>query len=185
MKRLLLILISLLMSFSVCACNDDSERESKNDYEQAIEQLIDVCYFDKVSKKTLLATAPQNFWQRWADEGGYENLDEFFTSMEYGYSSVAELFGAHYKKVDYEIKYPTKLSTDECALVEKALEKRDELNYEEITQGYSLDITFKITGMDDEYEEETRSCVAVKMGGKWYIADYTDTRVRWTVDGFI
>ncbi len=184
MKKILIVVLTLTMCVSLFACS--SEANDRRSIEKVIDVLNDVCYFYEYNEKNLLKVAPEDFWQSWADNYTDGDLEELFDDMEREGETERSGDDELPKEVEYEITYFTQLSEDECERVEEGLEKRDDINYENISNAYSFKMKFIITDSDGEnYEEGPYNFVAVKMEDEWYIADYTEKRIRWTVDGFI
>jgi len=63
------------------------------------------------------------------------------------------------------------------------LEKRDDVNYSEITEAYSftLEISALLDGVNKEKEWDI---IAIKMDGKWYltVGSNYNSNIRWLMD---
>jgi len=153
----------------------------KSGYEGAIEHFIDFYYYYQRDKEDMLSMAPEVFWQTWEDG----NVDEIFRE----FAERGEMVRKEQKdilkraKVFYQVNYPTKLTVQECRQVEKTLEKRDDVNYSEITEAYSftLEISALLDGVNKEKEWDI---IAIKMDGKWYltVGSNYNSNIRWLMD---
>lgn len=164
--------------------NDDTKRY-KSGYEGAIDHFIDFYYYYERDEKDVLAMAPEVFWQRWADHENDGDINSLFDEFETRSKLIKEKHNEELEKtmVDYQIYYTTKLSSHECQQVEKALERKHDLNYSEITNGYSF--TLEITAlMGDIKKEKKWDVVAVKMDGVWHLASYGNS-IAWLIDKVI
>ena len=152
-------------------------------YEGAVERFIDFAYYYERNEENTRAMAPYIFWQMWADVENNGDINEVFREIKEEFNDAEDKEKLKDRMVNKKIKYLTKLSEQECQQVEKALEETHNLNYSEITEGYSFKLELEII-QKSQYEktEKKYNIVAVKMDSEWYLAVYGNNSLMWLVD---
>ncbi len=168
MKKLLALVLSLVMIFSLVGCSDKKdEKEDKDSPATAVKNYVDVML--KGNAKKLKSLAPAEFWEYLEDEEDL-TLDDCTERFEEGYEMTQEYlkeeFGDDYK-ISHKVNGKEELSEKKLAKIADGLNENYGISTKKVTKAYEMEVEVSIKGSDDDDEVELTLIVA-KIGSKWY-----------------
>ena len=150
-------------------------------YEAAIDNYLTL-QIGKVSASKYKALAPQEYWDYLEDQG--YDFDEYYERIADEVDErVDELEDQYGKNVKYtfEVTRERDVSERNLGYIAEYLADKYDIDVDDVTAGYRLDLEMTISGSDDSDTDEAEDVYVLKIGGKWYLAevslDKEDTRV--------
>ena len=119
--------------------------------------------------------APEAYWD-YLEETYNKDLDEYQEYWEQQYENNRENLEDEYGE-DYKIKYKVKSKSEvgkaKLKKMAKALKESYDIKASKVTKGYRLKLDILISGSEGD-EDETVTIYALKISGKWYLANVTE-----------
>lgn len=177
MKKLLALLLAVLMLFALAACgekDDDDDKKSggKNDnsYMKVVEDFVQG-YFG-VDPSKLDNAAPAGYMDEMFLEEAKRNAELNYQGLEYMVGENATVTVKESKPVD--------LSADAKKSIKAAFSEY-QINAEDVML---LNVTIEIKGSDDT-QTDNDEVKLVKVGGKWYVAEWYEYEGMYYEAGFM
>lgn len=143
-------------------------------YTTALDNYIEVNFKGNTSKIELLA--PKEYWDYYEEENDKsledlkEQFEEYWDDM---IDSLEDEYGKNIK-VTYEITDEDKISERKMKKIAEALEDQYDIDAKSVTEGYKVDAELKISGSEDDDEDEGTFNI-IKIGGRWYMINYYES----------
>ena len=150
-------------------------------YKGAVKTYVD--FFGYGKTELLEDLAPEDYWDYLEEERDtdfdeiQENLDKMYADFE---EECEEKFGDNYK-VKYKITSKSEISKSKLKKIAKSLKDSYDIKASAVTKGYKLKLEISISGSEDEEEEKVNAYV-LKIDGKWYVAQVTESGDSYYVD---
>lgn len=133
-----------------------------------IDTMIDVTFKGKVSK--IKDLAPDDYWEWYEDEYDMD-IDDIIDDAEDEFDDVIDYYEDEYGdniRVSYKVEKKKKLSDKKLKGIAEALADRYDLDEDDFTEAYELDVEMTIKGSDDDDTDDSEMTV-IKYKGKWYL----------------
>lgn len=171
-RKLLIPAIALVAVIAIVLVVMSKSGSGKgSSYESAIDNYFSVQLGD-ISVSKVKALAPAEYWEYMEDKYG-ETFDEYYEDIadeldEYK-ENLEDKYGRNIK-ITYEITKERDVSEKNLGYIAEYLADQYDINEDDVTAGYRLDMEMTIMGSDDSDDDEVEDVYVLKIGGKWYLA---------------
>lgn len=132
-----------------------------------IDTLIDVAFKGKIEKITDLA--PEEYWDYLEEEYDVD-IDDILDEAEDSFDDMMDTYEDEYGdniRVSYKVEDKKKLSDKKLEGIAEALADEYDLDEDDFTEAYELDVEMTIKGSEDD-DDQNAEITVIKYKGKWY-----------------